>query len=360
MRGLRFSLMIALLLSANTAFAAKTAVKALYIPLADHYAALVAHDRYANEMTLADYSLRRMKSWDLLKRAFLGGDADMAFVMAPLAMQMYIDDPSIRWAGLMHRDGNALAVNEKIYRQLDLPEERRAREPTADVAEAFKQFYVTSGRSLPVAVPHLQSTHSVVLYQYLKNHGVAFGLHPRDAGEAFPMEVPPADAPLFIKSTSALGNPAAFAQSLPWAEVVEAQGFGKLAWYSRDVIPSKDGHVECIILVSAEALNTKLEAVQEVVSYIHQAAADIEQFRREGNFSTLLPVIRRHIPEHTEDAIVASLDTGLEVINYRNLNIDKPGLKQIMDVAVEAGILKQAIDIETFADSRFAVGEYAP
>ncbi len=42
------------------------------------------------------------------------------------------------------------------------------------------------------------------------------------------------------------------------------------------------------------------------------------------------------------------------MINYKHLNVDKTGLKQIMDYAVEGGILKKTIDIEAFADESFA------
>ena len=60
-------------------------VKALYIPLADHYAALVAYEKYAADMQYADFSIQQMKSWDLLRGYFNSEDADMAFVMSPLA-----------------------------------------------------------------------------------------------------------------------------------------------------------------------------------------------------------------------------------------------------------------------------------
>lgn len=64
-------------------------------------------------------------------------------------------------------------------------------------------------------------------------------------------------------------------------------------------------------------------------------------------------IIRRHIPEHNQEAIIQSLRPDLNVINYYNLNIDKAGLNQIMTLAVEGKILKRAIDIDSFADERF-------
>ncbi|MBW1861325.1 MAG: hypothetical protein JRJ02_02995 [Deltaproteobacteria bacterium] len=69
---------------------------------------------------------------------------------------------------------------------------------------------------------------------------------------------------------------------------------------------------------------------------------------------TITNMIRKHIPEHNEQAIIQSLRPDLNVINYRHLNVDKAGLKQIMDLAVEGGILREPIDIDAFADESFA------
>ncbi len=66
-------------------------------------------------------------------------------------------------------------------------------------------------------------------------------------------------------------------------------------------------------------------------------------------------MVRKHIPQHNEEAIIQSLRPDLNVINYRNLNIDAAGLKLIMDLAVEGGIIDQPIDIAAFSDNSFAV-----
>jgi NitT/TauT family transport system substrate-binding protein len=42
------------------------------------------------------------------------------------------------------------------------------------------------------------------------------------------------------------------------------------------------------------------------------------------------------------------------VINYQHLNIDKAGLKLIMDLAVEGGILSKAVNIDIFSDTQFS------
>lgn len=51
----------------------KQIVKAIYIPLADHYAGIVAYEKYRDQMEAADYQIERMKSWPLLRAYFMSG-----------------------------------------------------------------------------------------------------------------------------------------------------------------------------------------------------------------------------------------------------------------------------------------------
>jgi len=329
-------------------------VNALYIPLADHYAALVAYEKYRDQMQHADFNIHRMKNWDLLRARFQEGEMEMAFVMTPLALDMFVEKPDFRWIGLMHRDGNALAINDQVMAKMQLEQKRQDRKPGKHVADAFSKLYQERNKATRVGVPHLLSTHSVVMYQFLKNHGLQLTMNPRVAAEVLLIPVAPPKAPLFLKSESNRATPAGFEQSLPWADVVETQGYGHVAWYSRDVIKTAEGHVECIILAHDQALEQKTAAIGEVMFYIKKAGQDIEKARATGEgLEDIVNIVRKHIPAHTRQAIIASLNKDQQVINYNNLNTDKPGIKQIMKLAIEGGILKQAVNIEEFADERF-------
>ncbi|OUS09455.1 nitrate ABC transporter substrate-binding protein [Gammaproteobacteria bacterium 53_120_T64] len=334
-------------------------IKALYIPLADHYAAIVAYERYREQMQFADFQIEQMGNWDLLRAYFQSGEADMAYVMTPLALAMYQQQADFRWIGLMHRDGNALAINDLIKQQVELPVLRQERKPSADLAEVFKRLHVERKEPTVVGVPHLFSTHTVVLYRYLQEHGAVMGLNLNDSVDVLPVAVPPPQAPAFIKGKSNRAQPAAFEQSLPWADVVETGGFGHVAWYSKDVMPWPDGHVECIALATDRAIADKFAALQEVMSYIQRAGRDIERARDSGGetMQAIVDIITQHIPAHNQQAIEASLDANLRVINYQKLNIDKAGLQQIMGYAIDAGLLAREVDIDAFADTRFDVPE---
>ena len=334
----------------------KQAIKALYIPLADHYAGIVAYEKYRDKMQKADYVIERMKSWPLLRAYFMSGEADLAYIICPMAIDMFDKKPDFRWVSLLHRDGNALAINDLLNVDVKLPREHIKRKPDEKVANAFTKAKEQLGRPGECGVPSLLATHTVVLYKYLKDHGKGLNLGYGKDKDVIAVEVAPAKSPSFIKRQNSRGTPASFEQSLPWADVVETQEFGHVAWYSKDVMPWPNGHVECIIIATDECIKNKREALKEVIYYIHKSGLDIETARR-GSLPSMIAIsnmIRKHIPEHNQEAIIQSLRPDLNVINYKNMNVDKAGLKQIMDYAVEGGILKSPINIDIFADESFS------
>lgn len=330
---------------------ARSPVLATYIPLADHYAAIIAFERYRQQMTHADFRIQQMRNWDLLRAHFRSGKADITFMMSPLALDTYAKDGNFRWIGLMHRDGNALAINAVIEKAVALPQLRNNRKPEPSLAQFIANYHRQTGRAVEIAVPHILSTHSVVLYQYLQQHGVKMNLTTGSLHPVRAISVAPPLSPAFIRDNGNRRIPAAFEQSLPFADIVETENYGRIAWYSKDVIPHPVGHVECIALASDAALAAKRQAIAEVFHYIQRAAADIEQARQNGGkpLEDIIALIREHVPSHTETAIRASLNPKLRVINYQDLEIDKPGLTTIMDIAVASGILTQPIDIDAFA-----------
>ena len=331
-------------------------IKALYIPLADHYAAIVAYEKYRNVMKHADYEIIQMKSWPALRGKFEAGQADAAFIIAPYAMDMFKKRPNFKWISLLHRDGNAMAINDTLNERAKLMKYRTDRKPDKRVARASAEWKRDSGKASICAVPSLYATHTAVLYKYLRDHGETLDLGKSVNGTVVARAVAPPKSPAFLKNENSKGRAASFEQSLPWADVVETQGFGKVAWYSKDVVKWPNGHVECIAIATDDAIQNKREALKEVIYYIHKAGRDIDEARKQGG-QALEDIARminaKHITAHTTEAIMASLDWRLGVINYSNLNNDAKGLKQIMNLAVEAGMIKPIV-IEAFGDGSFA------
>ncbi len=358
-------LFFALLISPVRAVAAgesgkKVRIKAIGIPLADHYAGVVAYEKYRDKMKYADYRLILLPGPNLVRAYFYSEpDADIAFNVAPMVMDMFAEKPDFRWISLIHRDGNALAVNTQLEAQLDLPADRISRRPDRKIAEAFGDYKKTTGRPVECAVPSPLATHTTILYKYLKDHDKTLSFDKHDNADVLAVVVKPPKSPEFLKRKAARAEPAALEQSLPWAEKPESEKFGTVGWYSKDVLKHPNGHVECVVIAKNDAIRTKRRALQEVVFFIHRAGQDIETARRKGGeeLDRIVAMIRKHIPKHSREAIRQSLRADLNVINYKNLSVDAESmasLAEIMELAVEAGLLKEKIDIGRLADMSFA------
>ncbi|GAA5314914.1 MAG: hypothetical protein AseanaTS_01180 [Candidatus Pelagadaptatus aseana] len=215
---------------------ARERILALYVPLADHYAALVAYERYRHQFKHADFQLSQMKNWDLLRAHFRSGNVDMAYVMSPLALDMYREDKNFRWVGLMHRDGNGLAVTPGMADAMGLVNQRADRKPSPAVAQSLQKMALERDQILRVGVPHILSTHTVVLSHFLWRNGMQLSLAPNMPGDVLAIPVAPAKAPAFILGAQNSDRIAAIEQSLPWVDQVENQSNGKVVWYSKDVL----------------------------------------------------------------------------------------------------------------------------
>ena len=300
----------------------KQSIRALYLPLADHYPGIVAYEKYRGKMRHADYTIERMDGLLLVRARFRSDDVDVAFNVAPMVMDMFSEKPDFRWVSLIHRDGNALAINKELNAYVHLPAERKYRKADGKVAEAYSMVKKETGEPCQCAVPSLLATQTVVLYKYLRDNGKTLGLGFSHGVDVIAIEVPPPESPSFIKKRSTRRIPASFEQSLPWADLVETLNFGYVAWYSKEVMKWPGGHVECVIIAKDSTIKNKTEALREVIHYIHRAGIDIEEARNEGGqaLKNISNMIRRHIPEHTHEAIAQSLRPDLYVINYKNLN----------------------------------------
>lgn len=340
--------------------AKKVRIKALAIPLADHYAAIVAYEKYRDTMVYADFQLQFLPGPHLVRAYFTSEpDADIAFNVCPMVMDMFDEKPNFRWVSLIHRDGNCLCINQLIDQKVRLPADKRNRKPDARIARAFIQYKQDRNQPVICAIPSRLATHATILYKYLKDNKIQLIQRDNGTTPVITRIIKPTQSPNFLRKSAVRNQPAAFEQSLPWGEIAESGGFGTVGWYSKDVMQHPNGHVECIIIAKDEVIRDKRLALQEVIDYIHQAGRDIESARQAGGeaMDAIIGMIQTHIPSHSSDAIRESLRPDLMVINYNHLGVDenaKWSIRQIMDLAVEAGFLKRKIDISALADESFS------
>ena len=336
----------------------KPSINAMYLPIAGHYAGIIAYEKYRKDMKSVSFSIQRVKNWETLKTQFLSGETDMAFTTAPLAIAMFSEKPFFRWVSLLHRNGSALAVNDQFLKTFTLADSRIQRKPTDALAIAIKEYQRQTQKPVPVSVPFIQSTQTLILYQYLMAHDLSLSLTNSDTSKAAVKTVVTSSvrSPFFLKRHNSRTEVAAFEQSLPWADVAEIKHYGKLAWYSKDILKWPNGHVDNLALAQDRTIRNKKAALKEVIYYLHQAGRDINNAQLKGAeaLKVIAAMIRQHIPEHSEKAIIQSLSSDLNAISYTHLNIDEAGLQLIMDLSIEADIIQRRINITDFSNHAFS------
>ncbi len=347
--------------SAEKSFAReKERIKAIGIPLADHYAGIVAYERYRSKMKAADFQLLLLPGPHLVRSYFHSEpDADISFNVCPMVMDMFAEESNFRWVSLIHRDGNALAINSLMNKEIKLPKDKHKRKPDDKIANAFGEYKKKTGEPIECAIPSPLATHTTILYKYLKDHNRTLSFSRGDNTDIIAVTVKPPKSLAFLKKKAARSQPAALEQSLPWPDIAESGGSGVVGWYSKDVMNHLHGHVECIIIAKDKVIEKKREALTEVIYFIHKAGQDIEHARRKGgeDLNRIIAMIRKHIPQHTKQGIIESLRPDLNVINYKNMNVDqesKESLREIMNLAFEAGFISKKIDIDALADESFS------
>jgi NitT/TauT family transport system substrate-binding protein len=333
---------------------ARQTVRLLYLPIADHYAALLAHGRYRGRFVHAEFVVERMDDPSLLRARFREPDVDLALQFAPLALEMYLRNPEFRWIGLAHRDGGALVANERLAASMSLAPLLADRKPSAAIAEALAAPART-GMTVNVSVAHPLVTQTVVLDTFLREHGRTLRVLSVPGRDVALTRQPPASMLAHLAREQARGDRVATLHSLPWPFIAEQAGLGRIVWFSRDVMRQPGGFVDCLALAKNDALAHKEDALREVMAAFLQAAADIEVARHAGGstLDELAQTLRAYIPQHPEAAIRETLRTDPEVIHFRDLGIDRDGLRIIMQDAQQAGILATPVDIDAFADPRF-------
>lgn len=351
-------LIAAMLLGGATVSAsAKDAIVALYLPIIDHYPLLLSHLRYSKQMTNADFSVLQMSGFNELRQKFESGEADIAVLTAPLALDMYASKPMLQAVALAHRNGSALSVNTAFAQRMTIPAGRGDRKPDDAFAKATKAAFDQTGNPLNVGVPTLHSTHTLVLYKYMQDHGIKM-VTPKDRnGVLVAKQVPPPKSADYLKAAGALGQGAATIQAQPWGDVFESSGSGTIVWYSKDVMKHPKGHVECIVIASANAIKNKRAALEEVLDSLHKGGAELQAAIQANNKDLLqiaTSISGAYIPAHKPDVIAKSMSKDIGAINFNDLDVDMEGLKQLQDLGMASGFQSSAVDLNKFSDRSFA------
>lgn len=262
-----------------------------------------------NEMDRAGFEnfeleLVRFGSWPDLIDALNTGNIDGASMLVQLAMKAKEQGIDLKTVALGHKDGNVVVGHPDIHSIEDL-----------------------KGKSF--AIPHKFSTHNIMLYQMLKQHGMAYD-------EVQAVELPPAEMPAALSE----GRISGYIVAEPFGAKAVAIDKGKVLFESDDLWHNS---ICCVLVLRNELVRDHRPAVQEFVNAYVQSGEKAHQ--RDAHAKQ---VFTKYM--NVEEKV---LDLSLQWIQYDDLKMDEQSYEQLRQYMIEMGLSEQPPTFEQFVDNSF-------
>ncbi len=269
---------------------------------------------------------RCLPGWNPVYQDLEKGVIDAAFVLAPIAMELFGYGTPIKLVLFAHKNGSIFVRNR-----------------LGNFREPYSDFF----RGKSFLIPHMMSIHHMLAHMFFKQIGLQPGVAGKGAVDVAFEVVPPIAMPGFL---SANPDTAGFLVAEPIGTRAIAAGAADLQFLSGELW---ENHPCCVVAVRDEFIDRHRDAVYEFTELLVQAGRIVEQR-----------------PDNAAEIAVPFLDPtkqlGLKVPILKNVLKEKQGIKTgdlfpvIEDLDriqrymhKEIGIGK-LIDLEKFVDTQFA------
>ncbi len=307
----------------------KVHLKMVHIQITDHLAlGVLKHQMASGIKAPRAFSLDTlcMPGWNPVQSALENGEVDGAFILAPMAMDLFSYGVPIKLVLFAHRNGSICVRNK-----------------TGKYVKPYQQFF----KHKTFFIPHKMSVHNMLAHMYFTRMGLRPGVAGKEAVNVLFDVVPPVAMPDFLKE-----NPEAsgFLVAEPIGSRAIAAGIAERQFLSSEVWQD---HPCCVVVFREEIIAKYPEAVQEFTTMLVESGI----------------YIRDHVDEAAEIA-VAFLDPqkkiGLEPALLRNVLSDPQGittdnlypvsedLEAIQDYMTTKMEIGRRINLAEFVDTRFA------
>ena len=192
----------------------------------------------------------RKPGWNPIQEGLENGELDAAFVLAPIAMDLFAYDSPIRLVLLAHKNGSTF-VRSRNY------------DHRFDSLQSFYKYKV-------VDIPHKMSVHHMLAHQFLKELGLKPGVPGKKAINVRFEVVPPIKMPGIMKEND---DVAGFMVAEPIATKAIATEIGNLEFISST---RWESHPCCVVAMQQDFIEKYPQAAQEFVSLIVDCGKYIE------------------------------------------------------------------------------------
>jgi len=308
----------------------KLEINAAHIQITDHLTlGVLDHMMTSGEMKSDYFSLKThcMTSWNPVLKALEQGQVDIAFVLAPIAMDLFSAGVPIRMVLLAHKDGS-ISVRNKKYpiqgRHIDYFKN--------------KTFYI----------PHLLSVHHMLAHMFFKE----IGLHPGLSGthenvNLFFEVAPPVNMMTFMAENI---DSCGFMVAEPIGSQAIAANIANLLFYSNDLW---DYHPCCVVAVREELIASQPDAVHDFVRLLIESGDYIKSnpgAAAEIAVSFLDPNKKLGL----QYPLLSRILVGKDAVKTNDLFPELEALDRMQRYMHDNMKIGSIIDLEKFVDTSFA------
>ncbi|MFT3694848.1 MAG: ABC transporter substrate-binding protein [Kofleriaceae bacterium] len=288
-----------------------------YLPVTCHLTCPVTAFATKTTTTSTRFISERFTEFPTVVEALKARKIDATFILAPLAMMLREQGVPIKIVYLGHRDGSTVMV---------------AKNSTAQSIRDLK------GKTF--ARPSRFSNQYLVITKLMMDND----MKPEDINF---VDMPPPDMPAAL----AAGSIDAYFVGEPFAAKAQLAGTGRVLYYAKDIWPH---FISCVLVVRDELIAEHPEKVRDLVRGIAESGEWAEQHRKDAA-KVAAPYFRQD-----QKLVEFVLTEPPDRVSYRQLTPSDDDMKQIMDMAIHAGLLKGPIDLHDLMDRRFIPDHVEP
>ncbi len=329
-------------------FGDRLGLRIAHIQITDHLTLGVAkHLLETGAATARHFQLETvcMPGWNPVQAALEKGEIDGAFILAPIAMDLFGYGVPLKVILLAHKNGSICVRKKGGWH--------------GSVADFYrgKTFYI----------PHKMSIHHMLAHQFFSEAGLRPGVAGKEGADVFLEVAPPVKMPEFLAN-----NPqaAGFMVAEPIGTKAIAAGLAELQFLSGQVWPD---HPCCVLAVREEIARDHGEAALELTRLLVQAGQLITEKPNQAaeigvpfldpqkTLGLKVPVLKNVLTEEqgirTEDLLPVAADFE----RIQQYIVGEMGYGSLIDVKkfVDTGFAEVACKDAAFAQKRKGVGAAA-
>ena len=308
----------------------KPIIKIAHIQITDHIAlGALKHLITSGKITPKHFELETecMTSWNPVAKALEDKTIEGAFVLAPIAMDLFAYGAKIKLILFAHKGGSIVVKNRK--------------------GEKFQKPYDRFFKGKSFYIPHTMSIHNMMAHMFFTNIGIKPGVAgDKDVDVSFEV-TPPIKMPEFMSSNE---KTCGFMVAEPIGTKSIAGGIAEQIGLSSELW---ENHPCCIVALQEECIEKFPDAVQELTQYLVEAGQFVDQkpgVAAEIGVSFLDPkkTLGLRVPLLKN---VLSDPLGIKTNDLYPVKTDLDKIQHYLHDKMNVGSI---IDLDKFVDLRFA------